>query len=204
MSRDSVDRIYGHPVAVGLSSDGKDYIEQIQFVDGVPWGWKIGRIVVHCALDNWTFFLWEFVGFPFELLNSEYPEYVYYVIYDDSNNVVKVIPQDSPEGRKIAALPWSAPRQEYYAYARKPTVNRPSLEDRIALGRKVSSDHHKMSKTAKDKKVAMPIAGDKYHKTEKGSVKVNADNGDGTSLESMLKDGLISQDEYNRLKTERK
>ena len=35
----SMDKIYGQPVAVGMSADGKDYIEQLQFVDGIPWGW---------------------------------------------------------------------------------------------------------------------------------------------------------------------
>lgn len=191
----SMDKIYGHPVAVGMSSDGKEYIEQLQFVDGIPWGWKIGRIAAHSILDGCTFFLWEIVGFPIELINSNYPEYLYYVVYDDNNNVIKAVSQDSIEGRKYATLPWSVPRQKYVHVNREKTVERLSLKERIAAADKIVNGNGERKSSALknvEQKEATAAKSKKKERTLDASAPIS-------TLESMLKDGLITKEEYERI-----
>ncbi|MDO5462803.1 MAG: hypothetical protein Q4F99_04905 [bacterium] len=108
MSQERVDRTYGAPIATGMSADNKEYIEQIQFIDGTPVGWKIARIHIHSFLDSWTFFLWEIPGTIIEMCNDDYSEYTYFVIYDDEDNVVRKVPLNSPEGCTLSALPWAS------------------------------------------------------------------------------------------------
>lgn len=108
MTQVRVDRTYGAPIAAGMSADNAEYIEQIQFVDGTPVGWKIARIHIHSILDACTLFLWELPGTIIESCNSDYPEYIYFVIYDDENRVVRKVAFDSPEGQQLAQLPWAS------------------------------------------------------------------------------------------------
>lgn len=108
MTQARVDRTYGAPIAAGMSADNKEYIEQIQFVDGTPVGWKIARIHIHSILDALTCFLWEIPGTIIECNYSDYPEYTYFVVYDDNNCVVRTIPFTSPEGQALAKLPWAS------------------------------------------------------------------------------------------------
>ena len=208
----SIDRIYGCPVAVGMSEDGKEYIEQLQFVDGIPCGWKITRIVVHSVLDSCTWFLWEFVGFPIELLNSDYPEYIYYVVYDDNNNVIKAVSQDSVEGHKYASLPWSAPRQKYVHVNRPKTVERLSLEERIAAAEKIANEAHKSiqsKKVEKKESICETSLTNEFSRLtsrdidaskSKKKVKNLAPASSVSTIEAMLKEGLITKEEYERIK----
>ena len=208
----SMDKIYGQPVAVGMSADGKDYIEQLQFVDGIPWGWKIGRIVAHSILDGCTFFLWEFVGFPIELINSGYPEYIYYVVYDDNNNVIKAVSQDSVEGRKYATLPWSVPRQKYVHVNRRKTVERLSLEERIAAAEKIINETNKaiqsknienkesINATSKTKNFSRLPAKDIDTSKSTQKEKSLGSSLSTPTIETMLKEGLITKEEYERMK----
>lgn len=207
----SVDRIYGYPVAVGMSADGKEYVEQLQFVDGIPWGWKIGRIVAHSVLDGCTYFLWEFIGFPIELINSDYPEYIYYVVYDDNNNVIKAVSQDSVEGRKYATLPWSVSRQKYVHVNRRKTVERLSLKERIAAAEKIINETNKSIQTkniekkefikAKNSKKSSSQLSARDIGTSKSEQKEKSvgPSSSTSTFEAMLKDGLITKEEYERI-----
>lgn len=126
----SIDRKYGYPVAAGMSADGREYIEQVQFVDGIHMHWKVTRIVTHAVLDDLTIFLWEFIGTPIELCCDDYPEYVYYLVYDDKNRLVRKIDRNSPEGEELAKLKWSAPILPTSNINRPPTVYRIPPEER--------------------------------------------------------------------------
>jgi hypothetical protein len=106
VSQARVDHIYGSPIAAGMSADNTEYIEQVEFVDGVPMGWKFARIFIHVGLDVNTFFLWEIPGTIIESCNATYPEYTYYLVYDKDNTLVRAIPADSEEGAAISKLPW--------------------------------------------------------------------------------------------------
>ena len=108
VERAFVDRNYGYPVAGGLSEDG-ECVEQLQFVDGVPIGWKVARFCTHTVLDICTYGIWELLGTPIELANMNYPTYIYYVLYDSEGRIVKAVPADSEEGRAFSRLPWSSP-----------------------------------------------------------------------------------------------
>lgn len=108
MTQARVDRTYGAPIAAGMCAENKEYIEQIQFVDGTPVGWKIARIHIHSILDSWTLFLWELPGTLIEACYADYPEHIYFVIYDDENCVVRKVAFDSPEGQRLAQLPWAS------------------------------------------------------------------------------------------------
>ena len=101
-----VDYVYGAPIAAGMSADNREYVEQVKFVDGVRVGWKITRICVHVWLDLNTFFIWEVPGTLYESLQS-YPEYVYFLVYDKENQLVRAVPADSPEGEAFMNLPWA-------------------------------------------------------------------------------------------------
>lgn len=129
-TQQEIDAVYGHPVAVGMSADGKEYVEQIQFVDGIRMRWKVLRVVAHCLCDDLTIFLWEFIGTPIEMMNADYPEYVYYVVYDEQDRVVRSVAQDSPEGKRLASLPWTSPRLPPQPTNRKATVRRIPVSER--------------------------------------------------------------------------
>ena len=109
VERAFVDGHYGYPLAIGKNGAGL-YTEQIQFIDGTPVGWKIARCCIHGGLDACTYFLWEFIGTPIELCNMKYPVYVYFVIYDENNRIIRTVNADTPEGKKYMALDWSVPR----------------------------------------------------------------------------------------------
>lgn len=132
-SRDWVDNKYGYPIATGFTADGTEYVEQIQFVDGVPMGWKVFRIVLHSVADNFTYFLWEFIGFPMELALGNHPEYVYYLVYDENDQLVRKIPEESIEGRSLSKLEWSSPRLPTERWGRAPSVSRMTLDERMEL-----------------------------------------------------------------------
>jgi hypothetical protein len=83
--------------------------EQIQFIDGIPIGWKVVRFCTHGVLDAATYFLWEFIGTPLELYYSDYPTYVYYVIYDSDGKIVRAVDAQTPEGREYSKLQWTLP-----------------------------------------------------------------------------------------------
>lgn len=108
MKMSFVDNRFGFPVAVGLTRDG-EYAEQLQFVDGVSIGWKTARYCIHGTLDACTYCLWELIGTPIELMNRDYPVYVYYVVYDEDGVIKRVVPSDSPEGYEFSKLPWAVP-----------------------------------------------------------------------------------------------
>lgn len=110
MSMREVDRAYGFPVAAGELESG--HIEQLQFIDGVPIGWKVARFCIHTVLDGCTYCLWELLGTPIEMANRDFTTYVYFVIYDADGKVVRTVDAASPEGRRLAALPWAVPRNE--------------------------------------------------------------------------------------------
>ncbi len=103
-----VDHRFGYPIACGLDSGG-NYAEQIQFIDGIPIGWKVARFCTHGVLDAATYFLWEFIGTPLELYYSDYPTYVYYVIYDSDGKIVRAVDAQTPEGREYSKLQWTLP-----------------------------------------------------------------------------------------------
>ena len=103
-----VDHRFGFPIACGLDSNG-NYTEQIQFIDGIPMGWKVARFCAHGVLDSVTYFLWEFIGTPLELYYSDYPIYVYYVIYDSDGKIVRAVGAETPEGREYSKLQWTLP-----------------------------------------------------------------------------------------------
>lgn len=109
VERAFVDGHYGYPLAIDRNDAGL-YTEQIQFIDGTPVGWKIARCCIHGGLDACTYFLWEFIGTPIELCNMKYPVYVYFVIYDENNRIIRTVNADTPEGKKYMALDWSVPR----------------------------------------------------------------------------------------------
>lgn len=108
LDRRYVDSHYGFPIAGGKSADGYD-VEELQFIDGVPIGWKVARFCIHTFLDACTYCLWEFIGTPIELANMSYPTYVYYVIYDENGKLVRAVSSESEEGGRLALLPWSKP-----------------------------------------------------------------------------------------------
>ena len=195
----SIDKIYGEPMAVGMSADGKEYIEQLQFVDGIPLGWKIGRIAVHSILDGCTFFLWELVGFPIEVINSDHPEYIYYVVYDDNDNVIRAIPQDSEEGLRLATLPWSASNQECSEGDSRSRVKRLKLEERIAAAEVIAETLNKsvvQQSKEKNEYVKQTSSTNSVSRLElKETTKKEM-----STLEVMLKEGLITQEEYERIK----
>ena len=110
MTMQEVDRVYGFPVAAGAFENG--HVEQLQFVDGVPIGWKVARFCIHTALDCCTYCIWELLGTPLEMANRDFKTYVYFVIYDADDKVVRTVDAASPEGRRLAALPWAVPRNE--------------------------------------------------------------------------------------------
>lgn len=103
-----IDGKFGYPIAAGEDFDGV-YSEQIQFIDGVPIGWKVFRFCAHTTCDALTYCLWEFVGTPIELMNNDYPIYTYYLVYDDQGKLIRAVPGDSEEGRKFATLKWTVP-----------------------------------------------------------------------------------------------
>ena len=205
----SIDKIYGEPMAVGMSADGKEYIEQLQFVDGIPLGWKIGRIAVHTILDGCTFFLWELIGFPIEVIYSEHPEYIYYVVYDDSDNVIRAISQDSEEGLRLARLPWSATNQGCYEGDSRPRVRRLRLEERIAAAEKIINETNKavlsknienkesINATSKTKNFSRLPAKDISKSKQKG--KSLGSSSSSLTIETMLEEGLITKEEYERI-----
>lgn len=131
--RDWVDHNYGFPIATGFTADGTEYVEQIQFVDGVPMGWKVFRIVLHSVADTFTYFLWEFIGFPMELALDSHPEYVYYLVYDENDQLVRKIPEESIEGISLSKLEWSSPRLPTERWGRAPSVSRMTLDERMEL-----------------------------------------------------------------------
>ena len=199
LTQASMDKIYGQPVSVGMSADGKEYIEQLQFVDGIPWGWKIGRIATHTILDGCTFFLWELIGFPIEVINSDHPEYIYYVVYDDNDNVIRAIPLDSEEGLRLATLPWSASKQECYEGDSRSRVKHLKLEERIAAVEVIAETLNKsVVQQSKEK--------NEYVKQTSSTNSVSrlglkeATKKEMSTLEVMLKEGLITQEEYERIK----
>lgn len=108
MTMEQVDSKYGFPIAMGVNSEGC-HTEQIQFIDGVRIGWKVARFCTHSVLDALSYGLWEFIGTPYEALNRNYPIYVYYVIYDEQNRVVRKVNADSDEGRQLSKLNWTVP-----------------------------------------------------------------------------------------------
>jgi hypothetical protein len=195
----SVDAVYGHPVAVGMSADGKEYIEQIQFVDGISLRGKIVRVVLHTMLDCCTYFLWELVGFPIEVINSDHPEYIYYVVYDDNDNVIRAIPQDSEEGLRLATLPWSASNQECYEGDSRSRVKRLKLEERIAAAEVIAETLNKsvvQQSKEKNEYVKQTSSTNSVSRLElKETTKKEM-----STLEVMLKEGLITQEEYERIK----
>lgn len=67
---------------------------------------KFARIFIHVGLDLNAYFLWEFPGTIIESVNSTYPEYTYYLVYDKENNLVRAIPGDSEEGGCISNYSW--------------------------------------------------------------------------------------------------
>jgi hypothetical protein len=195
----SIDKIYGEPMAVGMSADGKEYIEQLQFVDGIPLGWKIGRIAVHSILDGCTFFLWELIGFPIEVINSDHPEYVYYIVYDDNDNVIRAIPQDSEEGLRLATLPWSASKQECYEGDSRFRVKRLRLEERIAAAEEIAKALNKSAMPQSKKKNEYAKRTSSTNGVSRLELKETTKK-EMSTLELMLKEGLITQEEYERIK----
>lgn len=131
--RDWVDSNYGYPIATGFTEDGTEYVEQIQFVDGTPIGWKVFRITLHSVADTFTCFLWEFIGFPMEVALSNHSEYVYYLVYDERNHLVRKMAEDTEEGRLISKLAWTSPRLPTEKWGRAPSVARLALDDRMEM-----------------------------------------------------------------------
>ena len=199
LTQASMDKIYGQPVSVGMSADGKEYIEQLQFVDGIPLGWKIGRIATHTILDGCTFFLWELIGFPIEVINSDHPEYIYYVVYDDNDNVIRAIPLDSEEGLRLATLPWSASKQECYEGESRARVKRLKLEERIAAVEVIAETLNKSVVQQSEEKNEYVKQTSSTNSVSRLGLK-EATKKEMSTLEVMLKEGLITQEEYERIK----
>lgn len=154
--RDWVDNKYGYPIATGFTADGTEYVEQIQFVDGIPMGDKVCRIVLHSVADGLTYFLWEFIGFPLELALGGHPEYVYYLVYDENDQLVRKIPEETIEGMSLSKLEWSSPRLPTERWRRAPSVSRMTLDERMALinaakGKDISAKLKEIKKLHEDK-----------------------------------------------------
>lgn len=137
LTQQQVDRMYGAPIAAGMSAGGAEYVEQIQFVNGTPIGRKVMRIVAHSVLDALTCFIWELPGTFIEAAHADYPEETYFVIYDAANRVVRAVPADSPEGQQLAALPWASKgidlwTEELEGVNRVPTADRRLPAERLA------------------------------------------------------------------------
>ena len=194
-----VDAVYGYPVAVGMSADGKEYIEQIQFVDGISLRGKIVRIALHTILDCCTYFLWELVGFPVEVINSDHPEYIYYVVYDDNDNVIRAIPLDSEEGLRLATLPWAASKQECYEGDSRFRVKRLSLEERIAAAEEIAKALNKSAMPQSKKKNEYAKRTSSPNSVSRLELKETTKK-EMSTPELMLKEGLITQEEYERIK----
>lgn len=103
-----VDRRFGYPIAMGDDADGY-HVEQLQFVNGIPVGWKVARFCMHGVLDACTYCLWELVGTPLELASRNYKTEVFYVVYDEEGKIVRSVSADSAEGAQFAHLNWSKP-----------------------------------------------------------------------------------------------
>ena len=137
-----VDMVYGAPIALGVTEDGREYIEQIQFVDGIRVGWRIFRLCAHVTLDVCTFGIWEVIAFPYELYTQKhYLEYSYFVVYDTQNKVVRKIGIDTAEGQKLLKMPWASPLKERELNNRPFTVKRPSVQVRITEMKSESGNH---------------------------------------------------------------
>ena len=106
-----VDTIYGYPVAVGMSTDGSEYVEQVQFIDGSTPEAKLFRFLIYAICDAGTYMFTELLFFPIEMsIQEQHGRYVYFIVYDDENKIVRAMDIDSSEGRMLYALPWAASR----------------------------------------------------------------------------------------------
>ena len=107
--QEEVDRQYGRPIAAGMSPGGL-YIEQVQFVDGVTVGTKVFCICLNSFADALTLFFWEPFGTIAEASSRNFTEYVFYIVYNEQNQIVRVVPENSEEGHYFALLSWASPR----------------------------------------------------------------------------------------------
>jgi hypothetical protein len=122
------------------------------------------------------------------------------------------VSQDSVEGRKYATLPWSVPRQEYVHVNRRKTVERLSLEERIVAAEKIINETNKaiQSKNIENKESINATSSTKNFsrlpaKDIDTSKPTQKEKTLGSSLstptiETMLKEGLITKEEYERMK----
>jgi hypothetical protein len=91
--------------------------------------------------------LWEFIAFPYELIaRNGYEEYSYFVVYDEKNNIERVINVDTSEGKKLLSLSWTKPRQERENDNRAFTVKRLTINERIKQKRILSGEEEKERK----------------------------------------------------------
>lgn len=82
--RENVITYLGAPISTEQKEDKK--IEVYEFVQGYSGGAKATRAVCHLVLDVFTFFIWEAVGWPAELIfNGD--KNVVRVTYDMNNKV---------------------------------------------------------------------------------------------------------------------
>ena len=95
------------------------------------------------------------------------------------NNLVWMYCIDSKEKQKVADVPKSIPQST-------PANASRDIKEEVSTVKKT------------------PVVQEHDEEKNKPAVKEKNGNGDEVSLESMLKDGLISQEEYNRLKANRK
>lgn len=121
VDREFVDHHYGFPVAIGISKRG-NYTEQIQFIDGVSIGEKTARYCIHGALDALSYCIWEVVGTPYEMLNSDFKTYVYFIEYDSENRIISAVDADSPDGADYKDLPWAKPMIEGLKVNKDPSI----------------------------------------------------------------------------------
>lgn len=121
VDREFVDHHYGFPVAIGISKQG-NYTEQIQFIDGVSIGEKTARYCIHGALDALSYCIWEVVGTPYEMMNSDFKTYVYFIEYDSENRIISAVDADSPAGADYKDLPWAKPMIEGLKVNKDPSI----------------------------------------------------------------------------------
>ncbi len=85
-------------------------------------GEKTARYCIHGVLDALSYCIWEVVGTPYEILNSDFRTYVYFIEYDSENRIISAVDADSPAGADYKGLPWAKPMIEGLKVNMDPSV----------------------------------------------------------------------------------
>ena len=120
-------------------------------------------------------------------------------MYDDNDNVIRAIPLDSEEGLRLATLPWSASKQECYEGDSRSRVKHLKLEERIAAVEVIAETLNKsVVQQSKEKNEYVKQTSSTNSVSRLGLKETTKK--EMSTLEVMLKEGLITQEEYERIK----